>query len=98
LFPAQAEFEQYFQHLDKSHTDAKWPETGPGDPEGANVATPAGSIRIRQPCVDSESDRLLQVPLDLGTPAPTADAAWELGKRQRGAYDPISGALGSPSF
>ncbi len=97
VFPAQAEFQQFYEHLDRAHTDAKWPDAGPGDPEGINLANPAGAFVFGNPDVDTESDRLNVMPLST-TPAPTPDEAWEFGRQQRGAYDPITGALGSPSF
>ena len=32
------------------------------------------------------------------TPTPTTEELWELGKAQRGAYDPITGAQNTPAF
>ena len=105
LWPPQAEFHHVYQNL--KPTDAQWPVAGPGDGEGVNVASTFGSFvfgadaagilpedeRVTDPAVDG-------VPLTLGliyTPQ-TAWEKWTLGKRQRGAFDPTTGALGSPSF
>lgn len=105
LFPPQAEFHHVYQHI--KPTDAQYPDAGPGDPEGANLASLFSSFvfGVNAAGIDSEDERLTDpavdgVPLTLGgyyTPV-TAWEKWTLGKYQRGAFDPVSGALGSPSF
>lgn len=104
LFPPQAEFFQVYQMLNASA--AQWPVAGPGEGEGANVASimPAFVFGADAIDLDSEDVRVADeisggVPLWLGLTVPSTPAEiWELGKRQRGAYDPTNGGLGSPSF
>ncbi len=105
LFPPQAEFHHIYQHL--SPTDAQYPDSGPGDDEGANLASlfPSFVFGVDAAGIDSEDERITDpgaggVPLTLGliyTPQ-TAWEKWTLGKYQRGAFDPTTGALGSPAF
>ena len=94
-YPAQAEFFESYQQVNT--WDGLWPTQPAGAPEGANVAAlmPAFTLGNANG-IDSEADRLNIVPLvALGT---DAVAIWNLGKAQRGAVDPITGALGSPIF
>ena len=105
LWPPQAEFHHVYQHLKPS--DAQWPDSGPGDGEGVNVASvwPGFVFGVDAAGIAGEDQRVTDpgaggVPLTLGatyTPR-TAWEKWTLGKYQRGAFDPTSGALGSPSF
>lgn len=101
LWPPQAEFFERFQ----AHrpTDGEWPVAGPGEPEGANVASVLPAFVFGNAGIDlgPEDERTAdQCPLWLtrtGEPR-TPQEFWEIGKRQRGAWDPLSGAVGSPSF
>jgi len=105
LWPPQAEFHHVYQHLKPS--DAQWPDAGPGDGEGCNVASvwPSFVFGAAAAGIYGEDQRVTDpgsggVPLTLGatyTPQ-TAWEKWTLGKYQRGAFDPTSGALASPSF
>ena len=105
VFPPQGEYFHIYQHLDPEyHQGATWPETGPGEPEGANVANPMNQfvfgIEDPQggPGVDAEDARLnLGLPFVL-TPTPTTEQLWELGKAQRGAYDQVTGAQNTPAW
>lgn len=98
LFPPSNEFFHIYQHLSPW---TPYPETGPGEPEGANLAAVmpafvAGAEAIK---LDPEEIRLTEpgigVPLE---PTKTIAEVWELGKLQRGAYDPTTGMMASPSF
>lgn len=104
VFPAQGEFFGIYQHLDpETHQGTTWPETGPGEPEGVNLANPMAQFvfGIADPAggpgLDNESDRVNSLPF-LATPDPTLADLWELGKAQRGVYDPISTAQAAPAF
>lgn len=99
-FPANAEFFEFYQHIDPSV--AEWPVAGPGDAEGTNVASLMGEFVFGSEGrdLDSEADRLTDPGaggLDLLEPQ-TNQERWLVGKLQRGAYDPETGALASPSF
>ena len=105
LWPPQAEFHHVYQHLKPS--DAQYPDAGPGDGEGCNLASvwPSFVFGVDAAGIYGEDQRVTDpgaggVPLTLGatyTPQ-TAWEKWTLGKYQRGAFDPTSGALASPSF
>ncbi len=104
LFPPLAEFFEIYQHLVPA--EARWPLTGPGDPEGTNVASFMGAFVFGAAAInlDEEDVRLTDetaggIPLWPGAQQPTTPAlVWQLGKLQRGAYDPVTGVVGSPSF
>mgnify|MGYP000007454682 CR=1 FL=1 len=99
LYPAQAEFFYWYQMLEP--TDAQWPVSGPGDPEGTNVANPIvaylqGAEAIN---LESERNRLASVPVGFDDDKPlTPWRQWLLGGAQRGAFDAYSGVVGSPAF
>lgn len=88
----QGEFWDLYAYLDPA-SGYTWPVTGPGDPEGANVANVLcqhvfGNLNDLLP----EADRLSEVPLTVdGTYPQTAKQFWTLGKLQRGAIDPLTG-------
>lgn len=101
LFPPIDEFRSIYEHFDP--TDYTWPLTGPGDPEGTNVSSIAGSFVFGNETlnVGSEDDRLTNpeeggVDIDAGTG--TAAELWELAKRQRGAIDTGNSVVASPVF
>lgn len=84
LFPSNAEYFEYYAHLDP--TAGEWPLTGPGDPEGTNVASLAGEFVFGSEGRDlySEAARLsdpaagglyLETDLD-GLPAPATVATF----------------------
>src|ERR1051326_2834674 len=77
LFPSQAEFFDIYQHLDPEvDGQATWPETGPGEPEGANLANPMMAFVFGNPDLSQEdvrlSDRINLLPPTApdGTPLP----------------------------
>lgn len=99
LYPAQAEFFHFYQML--RPRDAQWPESGPGDPEGTNVACPIvaylqGAEAIG---IESERRRLAEIPTGfLDTEELTAWRLWILGGAQAGAYEPSTGLMASPAM
>lgn len=104
IFPPQAEFFYSYQNL---RPDEKvWPMATPGDPEGVNVANVLGGFVYGVEGLDlfSEDLRVADemsggVPLWLGLTIPsTPEQLWTLGKLQRGAYDPVTGYMASPSL
>ena len=100
VFPAQAEFFHIYQHLDpEHHLGSTWPETGPGEPEGANLANPMMQYVFGiDPSLDSEEVRMNAL-FEHGPVLPiTLSEFWELGKAQRGVYDPISTAQNTPAL
>jgi hypothetical protein len=101
LFPSLGEFFEFYQMLDPR--DAQWPETGPGDPEGTNLANQMANFVFGADAVEvpPEADRLgdpaeggLNLNAHQGTPA----ELWQLAKEQRGALDPVKGGLSCPAW
>jgi len=101
LTPSQAEYWEFFQHLNPD--DGAWPSGAPGEPEGANVGGVSflgnalmmfafGSAALG---IDSEDAKLAGIPVPASG---NAESFWENAKLQRGAYDPATGALASPTF
>jgi hypothetical protein len=85
-FPPQGEFFFLYQLID-GDKDGQWPDSGPGEPEGANLANPLNQFVFGNPVLDSEDNRLgnaFPLWLDSGAPGSLAEI-WELGKAQRGA-------------
>ncbi|MBX3732581.1 MAG: hypothetical protein KF791_08310 [Verrucomicrobiae bacterium] len=99
LYPAQAEFFHFYQML--RPRDAQWPLSGPGDPEGTNVANPLVAFLQGAEAIglESERQRLSHIPTGFldGEPL-TAWRLWILGSAQAGAYDPSTGLVGSPAI
>lgn len=104
LQPAKAEFFEAYQGLRPDQ--GEWPVAGAGDPEGANVASPIPAYVFGNEGADlyDESDRLsnpavggIPLRLAISTGNSVLDA-WYLGQFQRGAFDPDTGSLASPSF
>jgi hypothetical protein len=97
IFPPQGEWLQGLHLLDP---DDAWPNVGPGEPHGINRATAIGSYVFGLGDVDPEDVRMTD-PSRGGVPmeyAETPAEIWELGKRQRGAYDAATGAMGAPAW
>jgi len=95
LFPAQAEALTSYQGLS---ADFSWPDAAPGEAEGINVNSFVGSYVFGTSSANiyDESTRLAVDGIPMGS-ASSPSAAWELGKRQRGAYDPETRGMGSPA-
>ena len=99
LFPPIGEFLETYAHLDPKN--ATWPIAGPGEPEGANLASQMmGFIfGLEAANVQPEDIRLTDpegggIPIWLGLrPPQTVSEYWALAKLQRGAYDPKTGAM-----
>jgi hypothetical protein len=97
-FPALAEFHEFYTHI-KPESGLEWPTTEPGMPEGANLASPIMQYVWGVEDQPSEAWTLGGVPLHInGGPPATALEAWTLGKMQRGAYDPTTGARNAPAL
>lgn len=108
LFPSQGEFFDIYQHLDEQfHQGATWPEAGPGEAEGSNLANPMMQfVHGIDPTLSNEPERintlidallsyeLVNGPLTFAT----LEDHWILGKIQRGAYDPVTTAQNAPAF
>lgn len=104
LFPPKSEFHRFYQHLEPEFH--QYPEAAAGEPGGPNVGSywPSYVFGIDGAGIDAEEDRLSTpeaggIPLYVdGQSANTPRKLWELGKRQRGAFDPVTGAVASPAF
>jgi len=95
-FPSQGEFFELYQHI--SAQDAEWPLTGPGDPEGANVANQMNAFVFGNSALQllEETERFATLAWPQIEPNPRE--AWEYAKQQRGGYDPRSGGIASPAL
>ena len=103
LATPESEFWNFYQMLRPE--DAEWPTTGPGEPQGANLANHLNAFVLGSEALslDSERIRIEAVPVELAAREDPADPLvaadiWELGKAQRGAFDPTTGDYGSPMF
>jgi hypothetical protein len=99
LYPAQAEFHNFYQML--RPRDAAWPDSGPGDAEGTNVANPMVAYLQGAEAIglDSERRRLASIPTGFLDDVPlTAWRLWQLGGAQAGAYEISSGLIASPAI
>lgn len=96
-FPPNDEFFQIYQLLNP--TESEWPVSGPGDPEGANLASQMNAFVFGSEAfdLDEESNRLPEW-LVAAEPMPSQAEIWEAGKDQRGGFDPDSGGLASPAY
>lgn len=94
-FPPQGEWFDIYAHIDPDYASIEWPPAGPGTPEGANLANPAmQAVYGVEGGPDDEPTRS-QLPMAKPT---TLAGYWALGKDQRGAYDPATGAMNAPAF
>lgn len=95
-FPSLGEFFEIYQHI--SAQDAEWPVTGPGDPEGANVASQMNAFVFGSDAFEiaDESDRFAALVWPQTEPSPRT--AWDHAKQQRGAIDSRTGGIASPAL
>lgn len=95
-FPSMGEFFEVYQHVDP--TEYEWPLAGPGEAEGANLASVMNAFVFGAEAygLDDEATRLAEFPWS--ATEPTTGDAWELAKQQRGAWDPETGGMASPAF
>lgn len=100
LYPSSAEFFETYQHIHPS--EFTWPITGPGEPEGTNVASLMGAFVFGSEADDAyPEDMRIADPASGGiplVPVTTNLQMWALAKLQRGQWDPDTGAMASPSF
>lgn len=99
LFPPQAEYHKEYQNREPG--DGDWPVTGPGEPQGANLANPAMAYLFGNEALDllDEGSRLDAVPISLGEGVElTPWKLWVLGWEQRGAFVVATGAVACPAF
>ena len=99
LWPSQAEFFEFYQAVPPD-TELTWPVSGPGEPEGTNLASLLGSYVFGVSDIASEDERLTEPEvggMPTGRPANVVQA-WVLGQQQRGAYDPVTGIAITPAF
>jgi hypothetical protein len=99
LATPEAEFWTFYQALEAN--DGEWPTAEPGEPTGANLANPLNQFVFGSEALnlDGERGRLGNVNTILALPPgqeATAADYWQLGKDQRGAYDPSNGNYSSP--
>jgi len=88
LWPSMFEMFKFYVHLDPYIARADWPIVDPGFGTGANLSCPFMGFHFGNPITDPEHVRLEVVPLK---PDDSIEAIWELGKVQRGQYDPVTG-------
>lgn len=99
LATPEAEFWTFYQGLNPN--DGEWPTAEPGEATGANLANPMNQFVFGSEALnlDGERGRLGNVNTILALPPgqeATAADFWQLGKDQRGAYDPSNGNYSSP--
>lgn len=102
-FPAQGEFFNFYQLLNAG--GSTWPETGPGDIEGANLQSQMNAIVFGNADIQfpDETSRLTdpsQGGLALGYSPTTSTPVsfWNLAKMQRGTIDFTTGTFNSPAL
>jgi hypothetical protein len=102
LWPSRSEWLEVYATINP--VDAQWSVAEAGTAEGINKASIAGEwVFGSQPqtSIEPEDERLLAVPMWAPPgdhPPATAKERWEIGKAQRGGWDPANGALGCPVF
>lgn len=104
VFPSQAEAFDIYHHMDPEFLGGgggtTYPVTDPGEAEGANLANPINQFTFGvDPVLDSEDIRLSnRIVPEVDPSLPPKEAVWELGKAERGSYDPLNGAQTTPAF
>lgn len=102
VFPSQGEFFELYQHLDPENGTGQWPLQSQGDPEGANPASTMMQFVLGNTYdVGQEDDRIAEADMQLwlGNHSPeTLSDIWEIGKRQRGAYEIADGTQNVPAL
>lgn len=103
VFPSLGEFFDIYQLIEPEWSPGTtYPDTGPGEPEGANLGCPINQFVFGNPILTDEPDRL-NTGVDITTDnspgeTTTVEDYWESGKRQRGAFDPNTGAQAAPAW
>lgn len=94
-FPPQGEWWEIYAHIDPDYTTTNWPAAGPGEPEGANLSNPA--MQAIYGVSGGAEDEPTRSQIPMANPS-TLLGHWQLGKDQRGLYDPATGAQNAPAF
>lgn len=95
----QREWHDIYAYL-QPESGAEWPVTGPGEPEGSNLANVMCQFVFGSPYLYGEADRLSIVPMRLPDGRKPA-TPWEihlLSKFQRGVIDPRDGSQYVPAI
>lgn len=95
----QGEWWDIYAYL-QPESGAEWPITGPGEPEGSNLANVLCQFVFGSPYIYGEADRLSGVPLRLPD-GRKPETPWEihlLSKLQRGLIDPRDGSQIVPAL
>lgn len=97
LWPAQAEFLEFFMHLDPADFVESWPAAGSDEPGGANTGNPMMAFVFGSPGAEipPEEERLL---VEMRPFPATPAEQWALGKTQRGLLDPATGQQNAPAL
>jgi hypothetical protein len=104
LYPSEFEHHDFYSHVQEGQ--GHWAATGPGEPEGPNLANPLMAYIFGAEALNlyDESTRMTDPfygGLDIEVPGGTEPEAWRkwvLRKRQAGGWDPITGAVACPAF
>ena len=100
VYLPQSHFFTQRQMADPEHTE--WPEAEVGEDNGATTGSNWGAYVFGSEAIDLQSEAVrLTDPIEgfITTPASTGTLdLWQLGKQQRGAYDPVTGAIACPAF
>ncbi len=94
-FPPQGEWWDIYGHINPDYTGTNWPDQPPGEPEGGNLANPA--MAFIHGYAGGASDEPDRMTIPMAHPD-TDEGRWQLGKDQRGGYDPETTALNAPAF
>lgn len=97
-FPSLGEFPMYYQQICFDQVPVTWPETEAGTEEGANLASPAAKFVFGDAGTPGEGDSFTAYDFYAPPAETTPETLWELGKEQRGAYDPNTGDQNAPMF
>lgn len=100
VYLPQSHFFTQRQMAEPEHTE--WPEGEAGEDNGATTGSNWGAYVFGNDDIDLQPEAVrLTDPVEgfITTPASTSTLdLWQLGKLQRGAYDPTTGAIACPAF
>lgn len=97
LWPAQGEWSEFYAHIAGDGEDHyRWPLVPPGEAGGRNPANPAMAFVAGDGATQFGEGARISEQLDFDSGDGTPRSIWEMGKRQRGAYDPTAQVYGAP--